>query len=982
MDFQKMVRQFRENVIDENAPQSINEMASEDYRAAAEERVSDLEANRSPIPLAWGQLFPEAVEGTNSPAPDGRATRVILDFVPDQMKMAMQIGKKLTKLGWIPSFDEKEVTQKRTVRNDQGEEERVETKEKIAQLKYHKKIKKVIPKGPRAGEEIEKVIQTKLGQLIQKHGTPEEKEFWTKEQIRFRDLDTANEYFFKPHARRFQDKEGAYAVMITRHPIDVLRLSDFSDMKYSCWSEGGAFGHCSQDEALTGGPVAFLVPKAEIEKVSLQDLHGLEEVFSDSDVDEAGKTTAEPTSRLRLVSLRSENGDELAVPAAKVYGIDVPGFKSIVSDYMWKAQKDIIVRDGDSQEFIDELYQTSGIWQRTGGKYSDQEQYGGKIGELIADMIPESDDAGVSNEQFGAIAGMSVPYDIYSGSEESVDNQIDRAQERLDDMMREWGNNAQHVSVWMEAEQYDEDSFYISTTADTMVSIPAPTDEQELKYNLSLIPHFDNRNDFGEGGQDYWQYNRSFQETITRAVSATENIEPYEYENLEVNLRDGNFEIRLTLTSADINLGNLEAVDEVEYWIDSQLDGWEQNHDELRRNIIVALQADEYLPPAKGFASAKADVSKEGVPNTFKNFEVEMMDDEKPAEGIIIGTKEQGRLNFALGVYDTVDKATGAEIPLLSVINGKARIADEDPQWQFTKGNVRQRIEKALVAELQKLEDEAEEYAKKQLSLPLEDPSTQGELDLGSEYEREDKLSYERKPQRVPEFDFKNSGFGLTESEGFGFRFDVIESMENKVLIGIHMDFEVAVDATEENYDAIKAFVTYLDGNKDRLVEALQNLIDPYYEAIRASSINMQKGEHERVKQRVAGAEAAGKDPLATGAYASTVGGRGLSEAEDPASARLYQVVLTLRVNKPIRDIAGKLNRIRAIEGVTVVSHETDEDVLHRGDIVAKVKFHIRKDSMTPMTYINQTLVPEINSSLMVPEVKVLSVVAGTLKKI
>jgi len=110
--------------------------------------------------------------------------------------------------------------------------------------------------------------------------------------------------------------------------------------------------------------------------------------------------------------------------------------------------------------------------------------------------------------------------------------------------------------------------------------------------------------------------------------------------------------------------------------------------------------------------------------------------------------------------------------------------------------------------------------------------------------------------------------------------------MENKVLIGIHMDFEVAVDATEENYDAIKAFVTYLDGNKDRLVEALQNLIDPYYEAVRASSINMQKGEHERVKQKVTDAEAAGLDPLATGAYAS-----GLEEAEEMKEGDLRHIV-------------------------------------------------------------------------------------------
>jgi len=487
MDFQKMVRQFRENVVDENKPQPINEMASKYYRAAAEERVGDLEDGTSDTPLAWGSLFPEAAEGTNKPAPDGRATRMILDFIPNEMKMAIEIGKKLTKLGWTPDFSEKEVTQKRTVRRPWGEEVREKTKENIAQLNYTKTIEKVIPKGPRAGEKIEKTMTSKLSQLIQKHGTPEEKQFWTKEQIRFTNIDTANEYFLRPWMRQYKDKDNATAVLITRHPIDVLRLSDFSNLKHSCWSEGGAFGHCSQDEALTGGPVAFLMPKAEIEKVSLQDLHGLEEVFSDSDIKSKGKTTAEPTARLRLISLRSENGDNLAVPAKKVYGVNVPGFKGIVSDFVFDAQKDIIVRDGNADEFIDEL--RGGVWERTGGKYNDTEEFGGRIGELVADMVPV--EAGVSEEQLVTLTQTSVPYDIYSGSEESIDNQIDQAQARLDTLMEEWNNNAQHTTVWVEAEQYDEERFYITNTADTMVSIPAPTEEQELKYTLPLIPHYE-----------------------------------------------------------------------------------------------------------------------------------------------------------------------------------------------------------------------------------------------------------------------------------------------------------------------------------------------------------------------------------------------------------------------------------------------------------------------------------------------------------
>jgi murein DD-endopeptidase MepM/ murein hydrolase activator NlpD len=107
-----------------------------------------------------------------------------------------------------------------------------------------------------------------------------------------------------------------------------------------------------------------------------------------------------------------------------------------------------------------------------------------------------------------------------------------------------------------------------------------------------------------------------------------------------------------------------------------------------------------------------------------------------------------------------------------------------------------------------------------------------------------------------------------------------------------------------------------------------------------------------------------------------------LKEVEEISSALLYQVVLVLSVSKPIRDIAGKLNRIRAIEGVTIVSHERDEDIIHRGDVVAKIKFHPISDMMTPMTYINQYLVPQINSSKLVPEVKVLKIAQGTLKEI
>ena len=121
------------------------------------------------------------------------------------------------------------------------------------------------------------------------------------------------------------------------------------------------------------------------------------------------------------------------------------------------------------------------------------------------------------------------------------------------------------MSGWKQSSMTKID-FYITNTADTMVSIPAPTEEQELKYNLSMIPHWDNRNDFGDA-DDLWRYKRAFAKTIDEGIDATESVTSSEYEDLEINLVDDNFEIRFTIKSADDAMG-LEGVDNVEYWMD------------------------------------------------------------------------------------------------------------------------------------------------------------------------------------------------------------------------------------------------------------------------------------------------------------------------------------------------------------------------------------------------------------------------------
>ena len=80
--------------------------------------------------------------------------------------------------------------------------------------------------------------------------------------------------------------------------------------------------------------------------------------------------------------------------------------------------------------------------------------------------------------------------------------------------------------------------------------------------------------------------------------------------------------------------------------------------------------------------------------------------------------------------------------------------------------------------------------------------------------------------------------------------------------------------------------------------------------------------------------------------------------------------------------IEQKLNRIRAIEGVTVVSHDDLSAGQTRQVIEARVKFHPDSDALRPITYVSQILVPEINSSKFVPGVKVIDIIKGSLKRL
>ena len=97
----------------------------------------------------------------------------------------------------------------------------------------------VIPKGPKAGET--RTTTQKLGRTIRKEFGPNSKEYqwWEKNQNFYGEDDNYTALTKLPE----------YSIIVSRHPIDIMRMSDFSWAGISsCHREGGEFQKCVPGE--------------------------------------------------------------------------------------------------------------------------------------------------------------------------------------------------------------------------------------------------------------------------------------------------------------------------------------------------------------------------------------------------------------------------------------------------------------------------------------------------------------------------------------------------------------------------------------------------------------------------------------------------------------------------------------------------------------------------------------------------------------
>ncbi len=154
-----------------------------------------------------------------------------------------------------------------------------------------------------------------------------------------------------------------FSIIITRHPIDVLRMSDF-DKITSCHtppSRQGAYQSyykCAVAEAQGHGAVAYVVETEELlTNTNTGNIDSAEqeiqegEIFADDARAGGAGFDIEPISRTRIRHVRYydtdepkrfDDGQDVGMPEKRVYGADIPGLANQVTDWARSNQEEVI----------------------------------------------------------------------------------------------------------------------------------------------------------------------------------------------------------------------------------------------------------------------------------------------------------------------------------------------------------------------------------------------------------------------------------------------------------------------------------------------------------------------------------------------------------------------------------------------------------------------------------------------------------------
>jgi len=160
-----------------------------------------------------------------------------------------------------------------------------------------------------------------------------------------------------------------YTIILTRSPIDVVRMSDTNNIE-SCHSRDREYFANVIADAVVGGALAYLVETESLKGIDTESADfQTDELFSDSDRRVWG--IEHPLARIRLRRYVSKDWtEEIALPEVRVYGRNTTSeFYPTLREFIQDKQPDFTL------EKAKEIFNTESGWRRVGGSYTDSGSY-------------------------------------------------------------------------------------------------------------------------------------------------------------------------------------------------------------------------------------------------------------------------------------------------------------------------------------------------------------------------------------------------------------------------------------------------------------------------------------------------------------------------------------------------------------------------------------------------------------------------------
>ena len=448
-----------------------------------------------------------------------------------------------------------------------------------------------------------------------------------------------------------------YSIVISRHPVDVLRMSDMGNIE-SCHSQGGQYFNCAVQEAKTGGPIAYLVKTKFLEDVDLE----ADDLFADDDREVVGIV---PSARLRIRRyISNEEVGELAVPETRIYGKGVEGFYDSVKSFFLEAQPEINF-DTLYKDFVGKNY------VKTGGTYAD------------------SSDASLFNQMWGVdVFKGSLPHDSddESGESDGVDDRYEQFETELEHMEEQHSFRHTHTST-----NVTQDDDYVFYDVNASISI----DLKGLGITNDFVSDITSIEDLKYMKGPQWEKHRKFLNILEQG-SEDFYSDLYGVYNGYGYMHGGDiltfyYDFGLYTESGDSGSSS-ENTDDYQRFLLHCAKKWDDNYNKIKNLVWYALYA-------AGFTESKVyhnlDISKE-----LTNFKLDPEDNEKlilPVTINVFKKLETAENRWTKDVFG--DEPIGLVYRYLVDVNEQYHTF----MWYYLKNNFKKKAPAAVQTSFKKL---------------------------------------------------------------------------------------------------------------------------------------------------------------------------------------------------------------------------------------------------------------------------------------